>query len=1147
MAKDAIISQIITITKDQKKQTILRDLLRKQEENYLSTHAGTIKEELQTFLTAEKQQSTFGRLGYYNVSTNVAEFILRQHQPEVSMADTQLSDKDVIAIAAILEKNREIRSLDLTNTGIGDKHIEVITNALSSNTTLQRLDFSRNNIQATMYQIELPQLPAGSSRRNLQHCAYYQNGQIKDTLATNGQVLSDDETETIANMLRQNPRLTSLDLRCKASEAQINIITDALNANKTLEVVSLDDKGLSTNGVIMIANALKGHATLEYVNFSNSTTDRQGGECFIGLLQHNTTLRIDIDREKSQQRIQYVNGKMEGTLSANGQALDDNDVAVIADMLRQSPYITSLDLRRCKVNDAQIMIIAEALKENTTLKNVYLDGSDISAKGVIAIADSLKNNTTLERLGLLNNHVDGQGAHSLMDVVQHNDRLYIDISRGKIRQNIRQVHAKAEHILSTNQQTLGDDDVAVIAGMLSQNSGITSLDLRHCKASDAQIRIIAKALKGNTTLKAVDWGDNEISAEGAECLMDALQHNTTLHQWSSGEGNHGKLRLLQEFINENHHPDVPAEEISNARTRKVQLHQEIEQYFTGSSINEVSTAALLKTIRECNLRTIALDNATLSDNAFEALMQVTKSTPNIVLSLRNVQMSEHSQGSLMKTLQTLPHSGQIIISDTTINEKTTKELLTIARTSRDVSIILHTENNTLRQAFKKTRFVYDTINDYAKSVVVPQLVERVNADPSISPTDKSHLLGKAGVITALNQAVATHLLKDLSNVEIKTLSDHWHQPLQQTKSNKVKDYGGAGWEPLLGQNEIAIPANVTGEEGWKLVARITPQALKEEGATLEHCVGGFAGRCITQDSHILSVVSPDGAPRSTIEIITDYKGNEGNGSWHVAQHYGKKNIAPALHSPEANTLDWLKEQIAKKELTINYQHLDAKRHERMQQGNELILEIGFPPGDKNKVDQIAQLYGGDMLPPKKGHEELRAKLKNNFQTLKNLPQIDLGDASIGGKSVFSALQSTVRTPQEKDTRVQLMNPEVAEKLEGERKYLEKEIQEKVIALCGVSTNIQVKVPRPEIGRDSLEKVIFIAKNYPAGSAGLMNWLKNIVGQENAQNIKSGNKGQLFVTMPAMTVMEKFTEAKPGLHVGNVFARQSQSGVMRARE
>ncbi len=314
------------------------------------------------------------------------------------------------------------------------------------------------------------------------------------------------------------------------------------------------------------------------------------------------------------------------------------------------------------------------------------------------------------------------------------------------------------------------------------------------------------------------------------------------------------------------------------------------------------------------------------------------------------------------------------------------DAITINRTIDHVFIPAKEIGATAQKAFSDAceinLMIADVAKDYSKSILVPQLIKAIYIDGSLPQHANKEL--SLDDYNELQKQTKKYLFAGLNGEQLVKFSEHWHQPLQQTNSQKLKDYNGLSWEPLLGTKEIAVPEEGGMPSGWKIIAINTPQELKNEGTALNHCVGGYSGQCITGNSHILSVVDPNGKPQSTIEIQTDYNSQ----TYQVIQHYGVKNATPPESSPSAKALEWLKGQLDTKKLNIDYEGLEHARTERLQTSETLqektMLEIGFDPLNARKCTEISTLYSVGMLPPHKDELELRRLLKANLKRLQSL-------------------------------------------------------------------------------------------------------------------------------------------------------------------
>ncbi len=315
---------------------------------------------------------------------------------------------------------------------------------------------------------------------------------------------------------------------------------------------------------------------------------------------------------------------------------------------------------------------------------------------------------------------------------------------------------------------------------------------------------------------------------------------------------------------------------------------------------------------------------------------------------------------------------------TNLNQNTT-----LKRMGIDGNNLSQRNIDDINTILERNRSIGDVISDYTKSILVPKLVQSIYGSDSI-PENVNGQFRLEENMEMLRQKTSEYLLHGLNVEQIEKFSEHWHQPLQQIKSNKSKDYSGIEWQPLLGTKEIDIPEESGLPSGWKIIARTNHQELTEEGKQLNHCVGGYSGSCITGNSHILSVVSPTGMPQSTIEIETNYSPEYSE----VTQHFGNQNSEIEKDSPSDKALSWLMDKIIKNELPINYEHLCSSRTEIMRSADTLekrsILDIGFNPLNMEKYNEISSLYRDDMLPPAKENPELRDLLKNNLRKLESL-------------------------------------------------------------------------------------------------------------------------------------------------------------------
>jgi hypothetical protein len=91
---------------------------------------------------------------------------------------------------------------------------------------------------------------------------------------------------------------------------------------------------------------------------------------------------------------------------------------------------------------------------------------------------------------------------------------------------------------------------------------------------------------------------------------------------------------------------------------------------------------------------------------------------------------------------------------------------------------------------------------------------------------------------------------------------------------------------------------------WTVVPLDSSADLIRDGLEMGHCVGRRTGRCLTGQSRIFSVRSPDGEPVSTVELSLD----GGSGRHRVAEHRGIHNLQPPELAREA-LREWLRHNV----------------------------------------------------------------------------------------------------------------------------------------------------------------------------------------------------------------------------------------------
>lgn len=233
----------------------------------------------------------------------------------------------------------------------------------------------------------------------------------------------------------------------------------------------------------------------------------------------------------------------------------------------------------------------------------------------------------------------------------------------------------------------------------------------------------------------------------------------------------------------------------------------------------------------------------------------------------------------------------------------------------------------------------DTVVDYSL-VLLSRLIRKIAAEKTNFDLEKNLPELKQAALKKTQEI----LISNLDHQERIDFAKHWHKPFQQVQSQKLRNQYGESWPSLFGEKEIEIPEQIFGKTGYKFVVRTTPEELKKEGENLKHCVGGYAGKCVKGESHIVSIVNQKGESTSTAEITI-----EGEKTISLVQHRSARNSPP--NPDESSALSWLQQQVETEKIKIDHQEL--KKHIASDQAPSNTVLVSIRSKTKNSKKSFA--------------------------------------------------------------------------------------------------------------------------------------------------------------------------------------------------
>ena len=388
-------------------------------------------------------------------------------------------------------------------------------------------------------------------------------------------------------------------------------IESHLIKTSTLKHISISQCFCSVSGLLLLANAIHGHATLR---------EKTLEELYVSRLEGN-----DEARHLAQLYTQYHNMMVNSVKWIGGPkvtGISDAGAEALAQVLHHSFTLKKLNLSNNSISGAGALALAKALRHNSTLKKLNLSNNSISGAGALALAKALRHNSTLTILNVSENNISDAGVVALASALHYNSTLRrLNVSENGISgAGVMALASALQHNstlkrLNVSENSISGAGALALAKALHHNSTLTRLNVSENSISDAGIVALASALHYNSTLRRLNVSENGISGAGVMALASALQHNSTLRRlnFSGNSISDGVVALASALqhnctlrrlnVSENSISDVGAVALTsalhyNSTLRKLDL--------TGNAgISEMGTRQLLQSLNtRCKLSII---------------------------------------------------------------------------------------------------------------------------------------------------------------------------------------------------------------------------------------------------------------------------------------------------------------------------------------------------------------------------------------------------------------------------------------------------------------------------------------------------------------------------------------------------------------
>ena len=319
-----------------------------------------------------------------NIGSTGAVSIFRSLEHNTSLEELDLSgnsqlaegDSDAVgcAIERMLNVNRTLKVLDLSDCNITDPIVKHILTGLNKNTSLVTLDMGS------------PKLSGSCALSLLQQMSTH------STLSTVGEV----------NVLGVG--------RVKMDRASLQYVVGDTIPKSCVEFRALNNSGMKVSNLnVQDLTDQTAELNLKQCNISST-----GAVSIFRSLEHNTSLK-ELDLSKNSQLA-------EGDSEAVGCAIEK--------MLKVNRTLKILNMCNCKLDTTVVTHTAVGLAHNASLAELNVErNSSIISEGWVLIFKALHNNTSLKKLHISGNKLGMEGSHALAEMLSCNKSL-IELNLG---------------------------------------------------------------------------------------------------------------------------------------------------------------------------------------------------------------------------------------------------------------------------------------------------------------------------------------------------------------------------------------------------------------------------------------------------------------------------------------------------------------------------------------------------------------------------------------------------------------------------------------------------------------------------------------------------------------------------------------------
>jgi len=465
----------------------------------------------------------------------------------------ELSKNTMVAIGALMAKNKSVTSLRLSGTKLADEAgsiLSVLGELCGEGGSLRTLDLSevglsdrgaRKLFDAMMtgnYPALQQLILSNNSLRDLKTNGMLEMLRAEDCSLTMLDVSSNPLSgDAVLRALKLNSSLTELNVCSTELDAagmrdlgtmllqqeggcKIKLLScDHFEVRQETRAISFGGQPVSSAVLSLLCGILKRNETCETLDIVSAGIDAHAAKALETALSFNTMLKKLDARDNGKLYVVTETGEesMEGMealcrgLYANRSITSvqlDNFVLPVKE-LKGTLATPELNFSESMMSNVSAVLLGGLLEKNNIAKALDLSMVKTASRLGHAIGRCLCHNTTLVSLILRDAELLNEGVAALADglLSNHESRLKsIDLASNGI----------------------GPEGTERLAALLTSSTSLVKLDLTGNQLGAAGAIALMTALQTNVTLTALSVRDNDIQVKGAGAVAEALKTNSAL-------------------------------------------------------------------------------------------------------------------------------------------------------------------------------------------------------------------------------------------------------------------------------------------------------------------------------------------------------------------------------------------------------------------------------------------------------------------------------------------------------------------------------------------------------------------------------------------------------------------------------------------